>query len=58
MGSNVNLRVKQCAVEKENILNVLTTDFVFIFTGGELPSEFVRKIGATMKTTEIKSKAA
>jgi hypothetical protein len=58
MGSNVNLKVKRCAVEIRNILNVLTTHFVFIFTGGELPSEFLRKMGATMRTTEIKSKAA
>jgi len=45
--------------EKENIIHKLPNDFTFIFAGGELPAEFLKKIGVKLRTTqELASKVA
>jgi len=45
-------------VQEQKIIHNLKNDFVFIFAGGELPSEFLKKIGVQLRTEEIKTNAA
>ncbi|MBI5473756.1 MAG: NAD(P)-binding domain-containing protein [Ignavibacteriae bacterium] len=40
-----------------NIVHNLANDFVFIFAGGELPTELLKKCGIKMRTTEIEAQA-
>lgn len=44
--------------EQGNIIHNLPNDFVFIFAGGELPAEFLKKIGVHLRTTETSVLAA
>jgi len=44
--------------EQENIFHTLPNDFVFIFAGGELPSELLKKIGVKLRTEEVEVKVA
>ncbi len=39
--------------EQGNIIHNLQNDFVFIFAGGELPAEFLKKIGVRLRTEEV-----
>jgi putative YpdA family bacillithiol system oxidoreductase len=44
--------------EQGNIIHTLPNDFVFIFAGGELPAEFLKKIGVRLRTEEAETLAA
>lgn len=44
--------------EKENIVHTLKNDYVFIFAGGELPSEFLKRIGVSLRTAEVQPHVA
>ncbi|HUL42994.1 MAG TPA: NAD(P)-binding domain-containing protein [Bacteroidota bacterium] len=44
--------------EQEKILRKVENDFVFVFAGGELPGELLKKIGVKLRTEEIVSKVA
>lgn len=44
--------------EQSNVLHNLPNDFVFIFAGGELPAEFLKKIGVKLRTEDVEVKAA
>ncbi len=39
--------------EKEKIMHSLPNDYVFIFAGGELPAEFLKKIGVKLRTEDV-----
>ena len=43
--------------ENDNIIHTIPNDTVFIFAGGELPSEFLQKIGVKFRTAEVKLNA-
>ena len=38
--------------DKDNVIQTLPNDFVFVFAGGELPAEFLSKIGVKLRTEE------
>jgi thioredoxin reductase (NADPH) len=44
--------------EQDNIFHTLPNDFVFVFAGGELPSEFLKKLGVKLRTEEVEVKVA
>ena len=44
--------------EKEKIIHTIPNQFVFIFAGGELPAEFLKKIGIKLRTEDVEIKAA
>jgi len=44
--------------ERGNVLRTLGNDHVFIFAGGELPSEFLKKTGVRLRTADSESRAA
>jgi thioredoxin reductase (NADPH) len=44
--------------ERGNILHNLANDFVFVFAGGELPVELLRRCGVRMRSTEAEVRAA
>ena len=39
--------------ELSGVEETLANDFVFIFAGGELPAEFLNRIGVKLRTEEI-----
>ncbi len=45
-------------VSQDGTKSEFPNDFVFIFAGGELPTELLKKAGVRMRGTEIESKAA
>jgi thioredoxin reductase (NADPH) len=45
-------------LEKENIIHKLPNDFAFVFAGGELPSEFLKKIGVKLRMGDLEINAA
>jgi putative YpdA family bacillithiol system oxidoreductase len=58
--SNV-AEIKPAAVlvqEDGKIIHNLQNDFVFIFAGGELPTELLKKTGIKLRTREVKTEAA
>lgn len=44
--------------EKGNILHNLPNDFAFVFAGGELPTELLKRCGVKLRTSEVDVKAA
>jgi thioredoxin reductase len=44
--------------QNENVVHKLRNDYVFIFAGGELPGEFLKKVGIRMRSSEMPLKAA
>jgi thioredoxin reductase len=53
--------IKQEAVtllEGENVFHNLQNDHVFVFAGGELPAELLKRIGIQLRTAEVDVKAA
>jgi len=44
--------------EQEKVLRRVDNDFVFVFAGGELPGELLKKIGVKLRTEEFVSKVA
>jgi putative YpdA family bacillithiol system oxidoreductase len=44
--------------ERDNILHTLPNDFVFVFAGGELPSELLKKAGIQFRTSDAEARAA
>ncbi len=44
--------------ERGNILHTLPNDFVFVFAGGELPSELLKKAGIRFRASDIETRAA
>jgi thioredoxin reductase len=42
----------------KNILHNLPNDFVFIFAGGELPTDLLKKTGVKLRTSESQMKVA
>jgi thioredoxin reductase (NADPH) len=44
--------------EGENILHNVPNDFVFVFAGGELPAELLRRCGIRMRSAESEIQAA
>jgi thioredoxin reductase len=44
--------------EQEKVLRRVDNDFVFVFAGGELPGELLKKIGVKLRTEELVSKVA
>lgn len=44
--------------EGEKITHNLPNDFVFVFAGGELPTELLKRTGVRLRTSEVKVKAA
>lgn len=44
--------------EGEKILHNLPNDYVFVFAGGELPSELLKKIGVQLRTEGTETRAA
>jgi len=44
--------------EQEKIIHNLHNDFVFVFAGGELPTELLKRIGIKLRTTEVEAEAA
>lgn len=43
--------------EGENILHNLQNDFVFVFAGGEMPTELLKSAGVKLRTSEVEAKA-
>ena len=55
----VEIQPRQVLVrERGNIIHRVENDNVFIFAGGELPSEFLKRIGVQLRTTEFEAKVA
>ncbi|MGA2623347.1 MAG: NAD(P)-binding domain-containing protein [Bacteroidota bacterium] len=49
----VEIRMDSVLVkDKDNVIQTLPNDFVFVFAGGELPAEFLAKIGVKLRTEE------
>jgi thioredoxin reductase (NADPH) len=44
--------------EGEKIIHTIKNDAVFIFAGGELPAEFLKKIGVELRTAELEAMVA
>jgi len=44
--------------ESGNILHNLPNDFAFVFAGGELPTELLKRCGVKLRTSEVDVKAA
>lgn len=44
--------------EKENIMHNLRNDFVFVFAGGEMPTELLKRCGIKMRPVEVEAQAA
>jgi thioredoxin reductase (NADPH) len=42
----------------DNSVQTIRNDFVFIFAGGELPTELLKKIGVALRTSEVRSAVA
>jgi len=40
--------------EQSGAVHTLPNDFVFIFAGGELPAEFLNRIGVKLRTEDVK----
>jgi putative YpdA family bacillithiol system oxidoreductase len=45
-------------LEGENVFHNLQNDFVFVFAGGELPAELLKRIGIKLRTSDVDVKAA
>ena len=53
--------IKQEAVtilEGENVFHNQQNDYVFVFAGGELPAELLKRIGIKLRTSDVDVKAA
>jgi thioredoxin reductase (NADPH) len=48
----VEIQPETVIVRQGNILHTLPNDYVFIFAGGELPAEFLRRIGVKLRANE------
>jgi putative YpdA family bacillithiol system oxidoreductase len=44
--------------ESENVLHNLPNDYVFVFAGGEMPAELLKRAGVELRTSEAEQKAA
>jgi thioredoxin reductase (NADPH) len=44
--------------KKDGSVDTIPNDFLFIFAGGEMPSEFLKKIGIKLRTEEIEVRRA
>lgn len=44
--------------EGKKIIHNLQNDFLFVFAGGELPTELLKRIGVKLRTSEVKAEAA
>jgi thioredoxin reductase len=44
--------------EGDKIIHNLQNDFVFVFAGGELPTELLKRIGVKLRTSEVEAEAA
>jgi putative YpdA family bacillithiol system oxidoreductase len=44
--------------EGNKIIHNLQNDFVFVFAGGELPTELLKRIGVKLRTSTVETKAA
>lgn len=55
----VEIRPEQVLVQEgEKIIHKLQNDYVFVFAGGELPTELLKRTGIKLRTAEAESKAA
>ncbi len=44
--------------ENENIMHNVRNDFVFVFAGGEMPTELLKRCGIKMRPVEVEAQAA
>jgi len=44
--------------EGDKIIHNLQNDFVFVFAGGELPTELLKRVGVKLRTNEVEAEAA
>jgi thioredoxin reductase len=44
--------------ERGNIMHNLRNDFVFVFAGGEMPTELLKRCGIKMRPVEVEAQAA
>ena len=44
--------------EGENVLHQIENDFLFVFAGGELPAEMLKRSGVQLRASEAESLAA
>jgi thioredoxin reductase (NADPH) len=44
--------------EGDKIVHNMQNDFVFVFAGGELPTELLKRCGVQLRTSEVEAKAA
>ncbi len=44
--------------ESENVFHNLKNDFIFVFAGGELPAEMLKRVGVQLRTSEVELQAA
>lgn len=59
--SSIVVEIKPDAVfvqEGDKIIHNLQNDYVFVFAGGELPTELLKRAGVKLRANEVKSEAA
>ena len=44
--------------ESAKILHNVPNDYVFVFAGGELPTELLKRCGIKLRTSDVDAKAA
>jgi thioredoxin reductase (NADPH) len=44
--------------QSENVFHNLKNDFVFVFAGGELPAEMLKRVGVQLRSSEVEAQAA
>ncbi len=55
----VEIKPEAVIVQESNkIIHNLQNDFVFIFVGGELPTELLKRAGVKLRTAETEARAA